>query len=237
MADVQVQTAPRSIWVWPIAVAAMALYRTLQPHPARARQAHPKDDPLSPSVSRARREAETRRAQNKVGFFEAVLRAIPYATVVRDAAIQWVSHGDARLGAALAYYSVFSIGPLIVIAVAVAGLVLGQEAVQGQVIESLQGMLGQNGAEAISMMLMAANKPREGTIAIVIGIGTLLLAALGVVTQLKDALNIVWETKPPKGGGIWRFVRTYLLSLAGVLALGFLLLVSLLASGVLAAVG
>jgi membrane protein len=86
-------------------------------------------------------------------------------------------------------------------------------------------------------MLEAANKPREGSLAIIIGTGTLILAALGVVMQLKDALNTVWEYRAPNTGGIWRFIRTYLLSLAGVMAVGFLLLVSMLATAVLAALG
>jgi membrane protein len=98
-------------------------------------------------------------------------------------------------------------------------------------------LLGKGGAEAVGMMLAAANQPREGTLALVLGVGTLILAAIGVVVQLKDALNTVWETKPPEGGGVWRFLRTYLLSLAGVLGLGFLLIVSMLATTALAVLG
>ena len=149
----------------------------------------------------------------------------------------WSEHKDARLGAALAYYSVFSLGPLIVIAISIAGLAFGQEAVQGQVTGAIRGLLGDTGAQAVEAMLKGADRPREGMLATILGLGTLLFAAIGVVVQLKDALNTVWEVKSPPGKGLWRFARTYVLSLAGVLALGFLLLISLLLTAALSAVG
>jgi membrane protein len=157
--------------------------------------------------------------------------------MTRDAAMQWSEHKDARLGAALAYYSVFSIGPLILIAVAIAGLFFGREAVQGEVSGALRGLLGDSGAQAINGMLAGASKPTQGIIATVIGIATLIFAAIGVVVQLKDAFNTVWEVKTPPGKGIWGFARTYVLSLAGVMALGFLLLISMLLTTVLAVAG
>jgi membrane protein len=120
---------------------------------------------------------------------------------LQETASQWSEHKDARLGAALAYYSIFSLGPLIVIAIA--GLVFGGEAVQGQVSGALGGLLGDSGTQAIDAMLKGANRPREGILAAVIGVGTLVFAAVGVVVQLKDALNTVWEVKTPPGTGIW----------------------------------
>jgi membrane protein len=156
---------------------------------------------------------------------------------LQETASRWSEHKDARTGAALAYYSVFSIGPLIVIAIAIAGLVFGAAAVQSQVFGSLKGLLGETGTQAIDAMLKGANKPREGVLATVIGIATLLFAAVGVVVQLKDAFNTVWDVETPPGSGIWRFTRTYILSFAGVLAIGFLLLVSLLLTTALSAVG
>jgi membrane protein len=150
---------------------------------------------------------------------------------------RWSGHKDARLGAALAYYSIFSIGPLIVIAIAIAGLVFGAEAVQTQVVGALHGLLGDSGTQAIDAMLKGANRPREGIFATVIGVGALVFAAVGVVVQLKDALNTVWEVETPPGSGIWRFVRTYIWSLAGVLSLGFLLLTSMLLTAALSAAG
>jgi membrane protein len=150
---------------------------------------------------------------------------------------RWLEHKDARLGAALAYYSIFSLGPLIVIAIAVAGLVFGAEAVQAQVFGALHGLLGDSGTQAIDAMLKGANRPREGLFATVIGLGALVFAAVGVVVQLKDALNTVWEVESPPGSGIWRFVRTYIWSLAGVLSVGFLLLTSMLLTAALSALG
>jgi membrane protein len=107
---------------------------------------------------------------------------------------------------------VFSLGPLILIAISVAGLVFGAEAVQGQVLRTLKGLLGDTGTQAIEAMLKGADRPREGMVATVIGIGTLLFAAIGVVVQLKDALNTVWEVETTPGSGVWRFVRSYVLS-------------------------
>ena len=157
--------------------------------------------------------------------------------LAKEAGLQWLAHKDARMGAALSYYSVFSIGPLILIAVAIAGFVFGREAVQGEVTNALKGLLGENGAQAINGMLASADKPREGLVATVVGIVTLIFAAIGVVVQLKDAFNTVWEVEEPKAAGIWGFVRTYVLSFAAVLAIGFLLLVSMVMTAGLAAAG
>jgi membrane protein len=154
--------------------------------------------------------------------------------LVKEAGSKWLEHKDARLGAALAYYSIFSVGPLIVIAIAVAGLTFGQDAVRGEVSTQIRGLLGDTGAAAVQSMLADASRPRSGIIATVLGIGALVFAAVGVVVQLKDALNTVWGVESKKGG-TWAFIRTYVVSLAGVLSLGFLLLVSLLVSTFLAA--
>jgi membrane protein len=154
--------------------------------------------------------------------------------LIKESGSKWVEHKDARLGAALAYYSIFSIGPVIVIAIAVAGLLFGQEAVRGEVSSQIRGLLGDTGAQAVQSMLADASRPRSGVVATILGIGALIFAAVGVVVQLKDALNTVWEVESKKGG-VWQFVRTYIISLAGILSLGFLLLVSLLVSTFLAA--
>jgi hypothetical protein len=145
--------------------------------------------------------------------------------LLTHSASQWSSHKDSRLGAALAYYSIFSLGPLIVVAVAVAGLIFGQDAVRGEVTGGLRSLLGESGAQAINAMLAAADKPRQGIFATAIGVGALIFAAIGVVVQLKDALNTVWEVETTPGKGLWRFARTYVLSFAGVLSLGFLMLI------------
>jgi membrane protein len=145
--------------------------------------------------------------------------------VIKEAAGNWSAHKDSRQGAALAYYSVFSIGPLVVIAIAIAGFVFGRDAVSGQVALSIKDLLGD------------ASRPKAGLVAASLGTGALLFAAIGVVVQLKDALNTVWEVDATPGSGLWYYVRSYVLSFAGVLALGFLLLTSLLVTTALAAIG
>ena len=158
-------------------------------------------------------------------------------TVAKEAADNWSRHKDSRQGAALAYYSVFSLGPMIVIAIAVAGFFFGRDAVNGQVASSIRDTLGDTGAQAVQAMLADAGRPRQGLIATLLGLGALIFAAIGVVVQLKDALNTVWEVEDAPGQGVWHFIRNYVVSLAAVLALGFLLMVSLLVTAGLAAFG
>src|ERR1035437_5055960 len=117
------------------------------------------------------------------------------------------------------------------------GLGFGQGSGRGGGCHGPCGPLGGSGALAVNAMLVGASKPHEGIVATVVGVGTLLFAAIGVVVQLKDALNTVWEVKDPPISGVWSFIRTYALSLAGILAVGFLLLVSMLMTAALAAVG
>lgn len=160
-----------------------------------------------------------------------------YWPVVKDAGSQWVEDKAARLGAALAYYSIFSIAPLLVIAIAVAGFVFGPEAARGEVSRQVGQMVGEKGGEAIESMVEAANKPGAGTVATVLGVVMLLVGAAGLFGQLQDALNTIWEVRPKPGRGVWGFVRDRFLSLSMVLGVAFLLLVSLIISAALAAVG
>lgn len=157
--------------------------------------------------------------------------------LLKTSAGNWSAHKDARLGAALAYYSIFSLGPIIIIAMAVAGLFFGKDVVQSNVSEAMKGLLGESGAQATQTMLAGAGKPGEGIMATLISVGTLIFAAAGVVVQLKDALNTVWEVDDSKEGGIWHFIKTYILSFAAVIGVGFLLLVSLLLTAGLSALG
>jgi membrane protein len=157
--------------------------------------------------------------------------------LAREAASSWLIHKDARTGAALAYYSVFSLGPLMVIAIAVAGAVFGRDAAQGEIQVQLQSALGDTAAAAVNAMLVGASAPRGGLLASAIGTAVLLFTAVGVVVELKDAFNTVWEVDARKVSGFWQFVRTYLVSLAAVLTLGVLLLVSLILTAALSAAG
>jgi membrane protein len=163
----------------------------------------------------------------------ATLRALPH--LLKEAFKDWRDDNAPRLGAALSYYTAFSLAPLLLIAVAIAGLVFGEEAARGQVVGQLQGLLGEEGAKAIQALLENARKPGEGILAGVIGVATLFLGASGVFNELRGALNQIWEVPARASGGLWRTVRERLLSFAMVLVLGFLLLVSLLVSTGLAA--
>jgi membrane protein len=159
-------------------------------------------------------------------------------SLFKVAALNWMKHKDARLGAALAYYSIFSLGPIVMIAIVIAGLFFGEEIVRSQVGESIKGLMGDTGAQAVNTMLTGANSESEkGIVPTLIGVGALIFAAVGVVVQLKDALNTVWEVEETKTSGIWNFIRTYVLSVAAVIAVGFLLLVSLLLTAAIAAIG
>jgi membrane protein len=157
--------------------------------------------------------------------------------VLKQTAVDWLDDKAPRLGAALAYYAVFSIAPLIVIVIAMAGIWFGHEQAQHQILNQLSGMVGEQGAQGIGSMLESVQKPREGIIASVLAIVTLIFGATGVFAQLQDALNTIWEVKPKPGRGVWGFIRHRILSLAMVFAIGFLLLVSLVLSAGLAAAG
>lgn len=157
--------------------------------------------------------------------------------VLRAAASAWLAHGMSTQGAALAFYSLFALGPVMLISIGIAGLVFGEEAVRGQLRLQLAGLLGDQGATGIENLLAGAGRQVEGVITSLIGVVTMLVAAVTVVVQLKDALNLVWGTAARPAHGLWGFLRKYAVSLAGVLAMGFLLLVSLLVTAALAAMG
>jgi membrane protein len=142
-----------------------------------------------------------------------------------------------RLSAALAYYSVYSIGPLLIIVIAVAGLVFGDQAVRGEVEERLRGLLGAEGAATIESMVLAARRPGQSGPMALVGLGTLLFGATGVFGQLKDALNAIWGVEGTRGGGWRAFLRNRFLSFAMVLGLGFLLLISLVLSTIVEVLG
>ncbi len=142
-----------------------------------------------------------------------------------------------RLGAALAYYTIFSLGPILLIAIAVAGMVWGQEAASGQVSAQLDKVFGSNAAEAVETMIAGAAKENKGVVATVIGVAMLLFGASGVFGQLKDALNTIWNVEPKKSAGIMGFVKDRFLSMAMVLGVGFLLLVTLVFDAMISAMG
>ena len=147
---------------------------------------------------------------------------------------EWVEAEPFQLAAALSYYTLFSLAPLLLIAIGVAGLVFGREAAQNQIVETLQGMIGQDSAKAVQEMIQASSeKPKTGMLSTIIGFVALLFGAGGVVGQLQTSLNKMWEVTPKPGQGIWGFLRQRFFSFAMVLAIGFLLLVSLVVTAVL----
>jgi membrane protein len=157
--------------------------------------------------------------------------------MVRAAAADWVEDKAAQMGAALAFYSVLSLAPLVVIALAIVALFVDADAAAGQFLSQVESMVGADGAQAIAGMLENADQPQTGTVAAILGIATLLFGASGVFGQLQEAMNTIWDVPAKQGGGIWKMIRSRFLSFAMVLGTGFLLLVSLMLSALIAGVG
>jgi membrane protein len=155
--------------------------------------------------------------------------------VIKDAGAQWWNDKAPRLGAALAYYTVFSLAPLLVIVIAIVGLVFGQEAAQGRISEQMTSLVGPEGGKAIEAMVESASKPSSGIIGTILGIVMLVFGATALFGQLQDALDTIWDVKPKAGGGIWGFFKARFLSFSMVMGIAFLLLVSLVISATLTA--
>jgi membrane protein len=137
------------------------------------------------------------------------------------------------MAAALAFYTTFSLAPLLIIAVAIAGLVFGREAAQGKIVYGIQSLVGISGAHTIQELIDNARKPASGTLAAIVGVATLLLGSTAVVGELQDSLNTVWKVKARPRTSLLSIVRTRFISFAMVLGVGFLLLVSLILSTLL----
>lgn len=157
--------------------------------------------------------------------------------MIKETFSEWSDDKASRLAAALSYYTIFSIAPLLIIAIGVAGLVFGHEAAMNQLMGQIRGMVGEDGAQVIQTILQNASKTTSGIVATVVGGVTLLIGASGAFGQLQDSLNTIWEVKPKKGRGVKGMVRDRFLSFSMVLFIGFLLLVSLLLTAVLAGIG
>ena len=149
---------------------------------------------------------------------------------------EWDKHDAQTQGAALSYFTVLSLAPLLVVAVSIAGIVFGRKAVQGQLIEQMRSLVG-SGADAIQTMLAHAQSPSSGIIASIIGFVVLLFGASGVFTQLRKALNRIWEVKPKETSGWLGIVTSQFFSFTMVIGIGFLLLVSLGVTSFLTALG
>lgn len=148
---------------------------------------------------------------------------------------EWNKDKASRLAASLAYYTVFSLAPLLILVIAIAGIVLGDDAARGEISRQMQGLVGADGANFIESAINNANQPGSdaGIVASIISIVVLLFGATGVFTELQDSLNTVWEVAPKPNLGFWQFIRNRVLSFGMVLGIAFLLLVSLVVSAVL----
>lgn len=154
-------------------------------------------------------------------------------TLLKETFSDFNEDGVLRLSAALSYYSIFSIGPLLVIAISLAGFVLGsEESVRKEIEAQLQSVMGGNATKVLDSMAVSRSKDTNILMTIV-GVVALLFGATGVFAQLQDSLNTIWEVKAKPGRGMWIFIRHRLLSLGMVLGIGFLLLVSMLLSTIL----
>lgn len=150
----------------------------------------------------------------------------------------WLDDYAPSMGAAIAYYTVFSIAPLLIIVIAVAGLIWGQDAVRGEIFGQLAGLLGKEGAAGIQSLLASADKPTEGIVSTIISVVILIIGATTVFAELQSALDRIWKVPAQvKKSGIWATLRSRILSMGLVLGLAFLLMVSLVTSAALSAFG
>jgi membrane protein len=154
--------------------------------------------------------------------------------VMRCAVTEWIAHRAASKGAALAFYTLFSIAPVLVLVIAVAGFFYGTEAAQGQLLNELKGLVGAQGAEAIQLVLAGAQNKESGMWATLIATALLLFGATTVFAELKNSLDEIWDVPAPKDASWWDVLRTRLLSFGLILVLAFLLMVSLVVSAALA---
>ncbi len=158
--------------------------------------------------------------------------------LIKKSVVAWLADYAPSMGAALAYYTLFSLAPLLIISIAVAGLVFGEEAARGEIVAQIQDLIGRDGAMAVQGLLKSASEPVKGIVAAAVSLVTLLIGATSVFGELQSDLDRIWRVPVPSSeSGIWTLVRTRLLSFGLVLGLGFLLLVSLIFSTVIAAFG
>jgi membrane protein len=158
-----------------------------------------------------------------------------WVSLCTKALYAWLDDRAPTMGAAIAYYTVFSLAPILVMVIAVAGLAFGREAAEGALFNHLADLVGPESAAAVQAILKSASSTRSGIFATVLGIGTLVIAATAVLGELQSALNLIWKAPPSSGHSVWHLVKSRLVSLSLILVIGFLLLVSLVISTALAA--
>lgn len=150
----------------------------------------------------------------------------------------WLDNFAPSMGAAIAYYTMFSIAPILIIAIAIAGMIFGQDAAQGEIVEQIRSIVGTDGAIAVQVLLKSVSTRSDGVIATVLSVITLAVGATAVFAELQSALDRIWKMPTvARQSSIWTLVRTRLLSFGLILGLGFMLMVSLVVSAGLAALG
>ena len=157
--------------------------------------------------------------------------------LVKSSASGWSDDNASSMGAALAFYSLLSMAPLLVLVITIAGIFIGADRAQELLFTQLSGLLGDTGAQGIGVMLKSANMNKDGILQTAISLVTLLLGASTVFTELQSDLNRIWQCDAPKSSGLWGLIRTRLLSFGLIAALGFLLLTSLVMSAAIAYLG
>ena len=161
-----------------------------------------------------------------------------WSTLIKQTVAAWIDDYAPSMGAALSYYTVFSLAPMLLIVISVAGLVFGDEAARGEIFGQLRGLMGADAAKTIEDLLTSVSEPKEGVAATTIGIVLLLIGATSVFGELQDALDRIWRAPArDRSGGCWALVRARLLSFGMILGVAFLLIVSLVLSAVVAALG
>ena len=167
-----------------------------------------------------------------------VVAAKRYVALLKETASAWSEDYAPSMGAALSYYSLFSIAPLLLIVIGIAGLVFGADAARGAIFGELRGLIGDQGAQAVEGLLQAADKPKQGIVSTIVGVVILLVGAMTVFGELQNALDRIWRAPARvKASGLWTLLRTRLLSFGMVLGIAFLLMISLVLSAALAALG
>lgn len=165
------------------------------------------------------------------------MRLKDFWKLLKGAGTEFFDDQGPRFGAALAFYTIFALAPLLVIVIAIVGFFFGEEAARGEIVGQLRDLVGTEGGEAIQTMIYNASKRESGLVASTIGIVVFLVAATGLFVELQESLNTVWEVQPKPGRGILGMLRDRLLSFGMMLGMAFLLLVSLIISAALSVVG
>ena len=160
------------------------------------------------------------------------------ALLFKDAGEAWVADYAPSMGAALAYYTVFSLAPLLLIVISVAGLVFGPDAARGEIFGELRDLMGDDAAKAVEGLLISVSKPAQSVVATLVGLGVVVIGATTVFGELQDALDRIWRAPArPDGGGWISLLHSRLLSFGMILGVAFLLMVSLMLSALIAALG